>query len=244
MCPNRPVHCAAGVRPRRPLRRARRPIWWPIRRPPSGAMMVAKPRHPGSSMGVRRRSHSGPTCEDVLLRTTVNAPKPPWQCGVRGSSPLSSTQMSRPFSDVEGRFWCQHGGTQGGTTNLWLWILCRMPRGPRPRRRDGRRDRLCGCDRMTDGVTVAAGGGHRRPISQEAPSRRNPFRKARRFAPVSRESDTAGWSPIFLPEGSGHDDAVRRGDHFRPECVATLPTTVLERGGRQPADPPRTVVIR
>ncbi len=33
--------------------------------------------------------------------------------GVRGSSPLSSTQMNRPFSRREGglsRFWCQRGG--------------------------------------------------------------------------------------------------------------------------------------
>ena len=37
----------------------------------------------------------------------------PGSVGVRGSSPLSSTLLTRPFSDSESgfrRFWCQRGG--------------------------------------------------------------------------------------------------------------------------------------
>jgi hypothetical protein len=65
--------------------------------------MVAKLRSSRSCVGVHRRQHMRATCGNELWRTPSDAPQPPWQCGVRGSSPLSSdTLSSDTLSSIRG----------------------------------------------------------------------------------------------------------------------------------------------
>jgi hypothetical protein len=125
----------------------------------------------------------------------------PGSVGVRGSSPLSSTDMARPFSLREGglsRPWSHRGGQP---TARRRWASSAGPSARAMPRRATRWHRRCPYrlppagptigrsphrpGSRDDTVTGSEGGrragrrGHRSPMSQGSPPCRNPFRKAR-----------------------------------------------------------------